>query len=183
MSRSDCNVDGGWLPLNQSNLDNVIGRANYDTGHLFTTETAGRAMLRSVCNGTSKEPGVTGISTPTGDNFDVDFVSHEIEHQSCLADSAVLLSPISGPRSGDRAPSHVRPFVGEVDDTGRKAIYLWKYLAKRALGAPMLLQLCENFTGPCSVVLNFGVAAVCWSKPTREGQNECSLLGNPNCTR
>lgn len=69
------------LPVNQSNLDKVIGRENYDIGHLFATKTSGRASLRSVCNPGSKAQGVTGLENPTGDSFDVDYVSHEIGHQ------------------------------------------------------------------------------------------------------
>lgn len=69
------------LALNQSILDKVIGGPNYDIGHVFTTATAGRAMLHSVCDAKTKAQGVTGIETPTGDAFDVDYVSHEIGHQ------------------------------------------------------------------------------------------------------
>jgi reprolysin-like metallo-peptidase family M12B len=69
------------LPLNQSNLDHVIGKENYDIGHLFTTAAAGRARVRSVCNAETKAQGVTGIANPVGDAFDVDYVSHEIGHQ------------------------------------------------------------------------------------------------------
>jgi reprolysin-like metallo-peptidase family M12B/Ser-Thr-rich glycosyl-phosphatidyl-inositol-anchored membrane family protein len=92
------------LPLNQSNLDNVIGSKNYDIGHLFTTGTAGLAMLRSVCNGTSKAQGVTGISTPTGDDFDVDFVSHEIGHQFGANHTFNAITNFcNGNRNGDTA--------------------------------------------------------------------------------
>jgi hypothetical protein len=69
------------LAVNQKNLDTVIGNANYDIGHLFTTSTAGLASVGAVCNPNYKAQGVTGIATPTGDDFDVDYVSHEIGHQ------------------------------------------------------------------------------------------------------
>lgn len=69
------------LKVNQENLDAVIGTNNYDIGHLFATDTAGRASVGSVCNPDYKGQGVTGIANPTGDDFDVDYVAHEIGHQ------------------------------------------------------------------------------------------------------
>jgi len=71
----------GALAVNQTNLDEVIGSNNYDIGHLFTTQTAGLASIASVCNSAYKAQGVTGIERPTGDEFDVDYVAHEIGHQ------------------------------------------------------------------------------------------------------
>jgi hypothetical protein len=69
------------LAVNQKNVDEVIGSANYDIGHLLSTDTAGLASVGSVCNATYKAQGVTGIATPSGDPFDVDYVSHEFGHQ------------------------------------------------------------------------------------------------------
>ena len=66
---------------NQANLDNVIGPANYDIGHVFSTASGGMAYVGGVCNDNTKGQGNTGIATPIGDPFDVDFVSHEIGHQ------------------------------------------------------------------------------------------------------
>ncbi|MBF02355.1 MAG: hypothetical protein CMP76_03570 [Flavobacterium sp.] len=91
---SDSANMNNWNSQLQSTLTSVIGSANYDIGHLFGADGGGgnAGCIGCVC-GTSTQPwtglgsgkgsGYTspGDGIPYGDNFDVDYVAHEIGHQ------------------------------------------------------------------------------------------------------
>lgn len=74
-----------WNSQLQSTLTSVIGEANYDIGHLFGASGGGgnAGCIGCVCVNGSKGSGITSPfdAIPQGDNFDIDYVAHEVGHQ------------------------------------------------------------------------------------------------------
>ena len=75
---------GSWNGQLQTALDAVIGAANYDIGHMFGASGGGgnAGCIGCVCDA-KKGSGITSPADgiPQGDNFDIDYVIHEVGHQ------------------------------------------------------------------------------------------------------
>lgn len=82
---------GAWNGELQQTLTANVGNANYDIGHLFGASGGGgnAGCIGCVCiNPSSSVPNGKGSGytspadgIPQGDNFDIDYVAHEIGHQ------------------------------------------------------------------------------------------------------
>ena len=79
-----------WNAQLETTLVSVIGEANYDIGHMFGKSGGGgnAGCIGCICvnrSGSTNGKG-SGITSPAdgipqGDNFDIDYVAHEIGHQ------------------------------------------------------------------------------------------------------
>lgn len=82
---------GAWNLELQNTLTTNVGNANYDIGHLFGASGGGgnAGCIGCVCTDpTTAEPEGKGSGytspadgIPEGDNFDIDYVAHELGHQ------------------------------------------------------------------------------------------------------
>jgi len=75
-------TDSNYNSELQSTLTSVIGNANYDIGHLMSAigNNGNAGCIGCVC-ASGKGSGFTTSTVPIGDNFDIDFVAHEMGHQ------------------------------------------------------------------------------------------------------
>src|SRR6185503_6054924 len=84
-SPASSGAGGAWNGELQSTLTSVIGEANYDIGHLFGASGGGgnAGCIGCICVNNQKGSGFTSPAdgVPQGDNFDIDYVVHEVGHQ------------------------------------------------------------------------------------------------------
>lgn len=90
-------------------IGQLIGASNYDVGHIgMGTDGGGIAYLGGV-GANRKGGGCTGVSTPAGDLFAVDYVAHEIGHQF---DANHTFNGIDGSCGPNGADTSVEPGSG-----------------------------------------------------------------------
>lgn len=74
-----------WNNQLQTALTANVGEANYDIGHMFGASGGGgnAGCIGCVCVNGQKGRGITSPADgiPQGDNFDIDYVVHEVGHQ------------------------------------------------------------------------------------------------------
>ncbi len=71
----------GTLTRNRVVAGLLAGAGNFDVGHIALGNTGGGIAGLGVVGGTSKAQGCTGVTTPVGDFFAVDYTAHELGHQ------------------------------------------------------------------------------------------------------
>lgn len=62
-------------------IGQIIGASSYDIGHLALGQPGGGVANLGVVGRSNKAGGCTGIPTPVGDYYAVDYVAHEMGHQ------------------------------------------------------------------------------------------------------
>ncbi|MGW5672309.1 M12 family metallo-peptidase [Micromonospora sp. NPDC003776] len=71
----------GTLSRNRIVLGQLVGASNYDVGHIGLGVNGGGVASLGVIGGNGKAQGCTGLPTPIGDYYAVDYVAHEMGHQ------------------------------------------------------------------------------------------------------
>jgi hypothetical protein len=161
-------------------IDRFIGNANYDIGHVMSVTRGGVAIVGGVCqanstSGNHKAGASTGSANPTGENFYIDFVAHEIGHQlgathtfnsstgSCAGaerSAATAYEPGSGSSimayAGICSPNNVQTHsdaafhiasIEQIDDyVRREQGSLCGIRGASTNNAPDILTVTENFT-------------------------------------
>jgi hypothetical protein len=75
------NTSPGLVSEGQTVIDDSIGDPNYDVGQTFSKTGGGLSIVGVVCQSGFKASSVTGLATPVGDPFSIDYVAHEIGHE------------------------------------------------------------------------------------------------------
>jgi hypothetical protein len=101
----------GTLTRNRVVAGLLVGASNFDIGHIGLGLNGGGIASLGVVGGTSKAQGCTGIPTPKGDFYAVDYVAHEMGHQ--FAGNHTFNGTISNCASTNRNPgTSVEPGSG-----------------------------------------------------------------------
>ena len=72
---------GTTLTRNRVVTGLLAGASNFDVGHIAFGLNGGGVASLGVVGGSAKAQGCTGLPTPVGDFFAVDYVAHELGHQ------------------------------------------------------------------------------------------------------
>ena len=99
------------LTRNRIVIGLVVGASNFDIGHIALGVNGGGVASLGVVGGNNKAQGCTGVPTPVGDFFAVDYVAHEMGHQ--FAGNHTFNGTISNCSGGNRnAGTSVEPGSG-----------------------------------------------------------------------
>ena len=71
----------GTLGRNRIVIGLLVGASSFDVGHIALGLNGGGVASLGVVGGNGKAQGCTGLPTPVGDFFAVDYVAHEMGHQ------------------------------------------------------------------------------------------------------
>ena len=101
----DCDV--GTLNRNRVVLGQLIGASNYDVGHIGLGVDGGGVAYLGVAGGDFKAGGCTGVDTPVGDLFAVDYVAHESATSSAptTRSTASTVTAATTPRTPPSSPA------------------------------------------------------------------------------
>ena len=101
--------EGGTLDQTRIVLGQLIGASSYDIGHIGLGVDGGGVAYLGVVGASLKGGGCTGVDTPVGDLFAVDYVAHEMGHQF---DADHTFNGVNGSCGGNGGGPAVEPGSG-----------------------------------------------------------------------
>jgi reprolysin-like metallo-peptidase family M12B len=72
---------GATLVRTKTVIGQIVGAGKYDIGHLALGKNGGGIAALGVVGGRNKALGCTGVPTPQGDLYAIDYVAHEMGHE------------------------------------------------------------------------------------------------------
>ena len=108
-STQAASCDTATLDRTRTVIGQLIGASNYDVGHIGMGVNGGGIAYLGVAGDDYKAGGCTGVSSPVGDLFAVDYVAHEIGHQFA---GSHTFNGIAGNCGANGAGSAVEPGSG-----------------------------------------------------------------------
>ncbi len=101
----------------QSTLTSEIGEDNYDVGHLFheDNDNGNAGFIGSVCVDNRKGSAFSSALVPEGDNFDLDYVAHELGHQFGANHTWSFESEGTGVQAEPASGTTIMGYAGIVD--------------------------------------------------------------------
>ena len=156
------NDDAGILiDESQTVIDSIIGTANYDIGHTFSTGGGGLAGS-GICDSSYKANGITGSQNPVGDPYDIDYVAHEMGHQFGAPHTFNATTESCG--GGNREASHaVEPgsgitimayagICGSTNDLGSNSIPIFHTNSFESITSEVQSLTCQVTTAVANTV-------------------------------
>ena len=99
------------LTRNRQVIGLLVGASNFDVGHIGLGQNGGGVASLGVVGLNNKAQGCTGLTTPVGDFYAVDYVAHEMGHQ--FAGNHTFNGTVSNCSGGNRnAGTSVEPGSG-----------------------------------------------------------------------
>ncbi|TXJ26276.1 MAG: T9SS type A sorting domain-containing protein [Chitinophagaceae bacterium] len=164
-----------WNSKTQATIDNVIGNANYDIGHLVHKEASalnnnGNAgCIACVCRPGMKGSAYTSHVQPEGDPFVVDFTTHEMGHQFGANHTYTFRNEVSA--SAQMEPGSGSTIMGYAGITGVTDVQEHSDDYFHAYSIQQVTDYVKGTTGGgCAVVTSTGNAT-----PTADAGNNYTI--------
>ncbi len=151
---------GQWNAQLQNTLNTTIGNAAYDIGHMFGASGGGGSAgcIGCVCVNNQKGSGKTSPAdnNPQGDNFDIDFVTHEIGHQMGANHTFAFNVEGSGVNSEPGSGSTVMGYAGITgpDDVQQHSDPYFHYHSIKQILDNLVVRNCWQSNSPVAITNN-----------------------------